>query len=229
LKAPEGSQGAQIGIGAGLFALGLGLVTAGVMTGNPFLIQGGVGLGLSGAGMALGSLLQPPAPKNNSPTGQATSFSLTGTQNGIAQVGQLVPFVAGRWNKVFPLHVAQPYTTWQGSTQYMHCLLSAGLGPLLISNVRIGDTLIDDMKGVTWQLRSGRDTERAAWPGDPNHPQRARRANGADAGRDRRSPILGIHVPAGHLPSQQLGQDQQQFGHAQDRASPLRHQLVDDS
>ena len=152
LKPPEGSQGAQLGIGAGLFTLGAVLFATGI--GGPI----GIGLMFSGAGMVAGGLLQPPAPKNNS-TSQATSFSLTGTQNGIAQVGQLVPFVAGRWNKVFPLHVAQPYTTWQGSTQYMHCLLSAGLGPLLISNVRIGDTLIDDMKGVTWQLRSGRDTD----------------------------------------------------------------------
>ena len=117
------------------------------------------GLLFTGAGMAAGGLLQPPAPKSNSPTSSNSSYSLTGTQNTIAQVGQLVPFVAGRWAKVFPMHIAQPYTTWEGSTQYMHCLLSAGLGAVDITNLKIGDVLVTDMDNVKWQIRPGFDTD----------------------------------------------------------------------
>jgi hypothetical protein len=97
----------------------------------------------------------------SSPTAGKQSYTITGTRNEMAQVGQPIPFVAGRWAKVFPLHIAQAYAAWEGETQYLHALLSPGWGPVKIENLKIGDVPFAEFPGLTYQVREGRDNDTA--------------------------------------------------------------------
>ena len=93
-KSPEGTggPGSMFGLPP---ALSIGLSVAFPFILAPFL--------LAGAFSSISGFLQPPTPK--SPKQGNTSYSLTGTSNDAPEVGQVVPYVAGRI-KIYPLRAS---------------------------------------------------------------------------------------------------------------------------
>jgi hypothetical protein len=71
-----------------------------------------------------------------------TVYSVSGMSNQLDPWGP-IPLALGfvRWA---PKHGARPYTEAAGSDQYIRALLDWGLGPLLIEDIQIGDTLLTD-------------------------------------------------------------------------------------
>ena len=124
---------ANSGITSNPFFLGAGIAFAPFMLG-PFAIAG-----LSGVFSAIGNFLMPPPPK--SPKSGSTAYSLTGSSNDAPEVGQIVPYVAGRM-KFFPLRVSEPYTTTEGGQQYLHAIFGCGFGPLYFEEIGVGDTTV---------------------------------------------------------------------------------------
>lgn len=100
---------------------------------------------------AVNLLVPPPMPKL---PGAGDPFdtlnSLTGTQNR-ATVYSPIPCVIGTV-RFFPTHAALPYTEIMGSDQYLRLLLDLGPGDLAVSNIKIGETAIEDYDDVQWEV-----------------------------------------------------------------------------
>lgn len=144
------------------------VVTWGVgaaLAGTAFAAYGGVAGALAGgivsaAGMmAVNALLPPPKPRMRDTTSSATSptYSLTGTRNQLAPY-QPVPRVYGR-HRLFPPLAAYPVTWGSGNTNSLSQLFTCGYGPLVIEDIRIGETPIGHYEQVTLEVREG-------WDGD---------------------------------------------------------------
>ena len=173
--APQGGQsGGQIAfqIGIVLAAAAAAYFTAGLLgppvagslvAGSGLLSAGGAAAvgGLVGAAVTVGGTFAAmslfPPPKTEEVDNRA-SYSITGTSNEIAQVGQVIPYVAGRY-QVYPLHVAEPYVTMEDGEQYLHMLLSPGFGPLNWIEIKIGDVPIDEIEDLEYETREGRPTD----------------------------------------------------------------------
>ncbi|WP_226560734.1 TipJ family phage tail tip protein [Salipiger thiooxidans] len=126
------------GISLGAFGLNAIFVATAVAT-----------VGLIGA--ALNSLMpQPQSPKNQT---AKSRYKITGWQNE-ATPDEPVPLPLGRI-RVAPVYAAQPYTEVIGDDQYIRALFLFGYGRLDISDIRIGDTPIDEFDGVDIQIREG--------------------------------------------------------------------------
>ncbi len=78
------------------------------------------------------------------------NFSINSQSNTVSRFG-IVPKVYGR-HKIFPRVAANPYVELLGGgknySQYLHCIYDFGLGPMNISDVKIGNTLLSDFQGV---------------------------------------------------------------------------------
>jgi hypothetical protein len=114
------------------------------------------GLIVSLGSFAVNALLPPPKPKLSdlASLGRAApTYSLTGTRNQLAPYQQ-VPRVYGR-HRIFPPLAGYP-TTWSDDVnQILAEHFCVGYGPLVLEDVRIGDTPITDYTGVTLELRPG--------------------------------------------------------------------------
>lgn len=116
-------------------------------------------------GMVINSLFAPPSPNLDqrrlpdvSPT-----YSLSGGSNQPRPYSPL-PLVLGR-HRVFPDLSARPFNEFEGYDQYLLSTFNFGLGDLRITDLRIGDTPIDDYNGVTMQ-ESGDDGVLTLFPGN---------------------------------------------------------------
>ena len=116
---------------------------------------------LSTAGMlALNALVPPPKPKLSvrAGAGAGTDFlkspSITGGRNPINKFGP-IPKVYGRC-RVVPPFAARPYTEIVGSDQYLRELFAVGYGPLKITDLKIGETSIEEFEGVEYEVCEGR-------------------------------------------------------------------------
>ena len=69
-----------------------------------------------------------------------------------------VPVILGRHKMVPPLG-AQTYTEIHGGSQYLRMLAVWGYGPLTVSDVKIGETDINDFDDVEIETREGRSTD----------------------------------------------------------------------
>lgn len=132
-------------------ALGYGLLSAGTLGGS--LLTAGIGI----AGSLAVSALIPPATPNIPQLGgmnldRSPALSITGTQNQMNLYG-VVPKVLGRM-RLFPPYAAEPYTEIVGNDQYLRCLFCLGYGPLLISDLRIGEDPIENFEDVEIEVRS---------------------------------------------------------------------------
>lgn len=128
-----------------------GFTGLGVLGTNAIFL--GVAAGLGALAVAGLNALLPEIPEMNTQQGEDT-YSLSGWRN-TARPGEPIPLPLGRI-RVSPMFAAQPYTEVVGDDQYVRALFCFGYGPLKISEIRIGDTPIDDLIGVQCEVREGR-------------------------------------------------------------------------
>jgi hypothetical protein len=114
------------------------------------------GLAIAGT-LALGALVKPgrlgaqtltnSGSAGNGPQESAT-YGVSGAQNAINRYG-VVPRVYGR-HRVTPPMAAEPYVVSSGTTQTINILLDFGYGPLLVEDIRIGNTPITQFPTARW-------------------------------------------------------------------------------
>ncbi|WP_025324510.1 host specificity factor TipJ family phage tail protein [Deferrisoma camini] len=85
--------------------------------------------------------------------------SLLGGRNALRRY-EPIPRIYGR-RRIYPAHGALPYTEIVGSDQYLVQAFCLGYGPLQITDLKIGDTPIDQFQGVEYEILQGYDTDPA--------------------------------------------------------------------
>jgi len=128
---------------------------------TPFQIYAtGVGVAMISS-MLLNALVPPPMQKLDERTGLdlTRSPSLSGASNRINKYGP-IPKILGI-HKVIPPFAMEPYTSFTGNDQYLHLLFCIGYGPLLIEDLKIGDTDLTEFKDVYYEVRNGFDDDDA--------------------------------------------------------------------
>ncbi|WP_425099128.1 TipJ family phage tail tip protein [Tropicibacter sp. S64] len=114
-------------------------------------------IAISSLGVAALNALIPQPKKPSELKDPEETWSLAGWQNQ-ATPGEPVPLPMGKI-RVAPVFAAQPYSEIVGDEQYVRALFLFGYGRLKISDLRIGETSIDDFDGVTVELREGQDSD----------------------------------------------------------------------
>ena len=129
------------------------------------VLAGGV---LIGGSLALNALIPPSRQLDDGMGAGAAnpSFFLTGTKNQLLPFGTL-PQVLGR-HRIFPPYAARPFTEVVGDDNYLRCLFTCGLGPLALSDLKIGETPLDNYQDVDVDIRYGyaNDAPLAGFPSD---------------------------------------------------------------
>jgi len=139
---------------AGPFAvgpLGLGLASGslGAAVGGA-LVTAGVGtLGM----LAVNALVPPPQPGLSSGRRDAPTYSIEGSRNTPRPLS-VVPQVLGRHRMVPPL-AAQTVTELSGADVYLRMLVTWGLGPVTIDEIKIGETPLDQFADVEIETELG--------------------------------------------------------------------------
>lgn len=112
------------------------------------------GVGLVGF-LLVNALIPPPAIGNTGMASQSTdvSYTVSGMQNQSNAYG-VIPQVLGRV-RMYPPYAAEPYTETVGSDQYFRAMFTFGYGPLSITDIRIGDTPIDEFEDVDYEVKEG--------------------------------------------------------------------------
>jgi len=82
-------------------------------------------------------------------------FAISGWQNEM-RPGAPVPYPMGA-HRYAPPYAASSWTEVVGDQQYIRALFTCGYGPLRISDLRIGETSIDDYDNIDIEIREGRD------------------------------------------------------------------------
>lgn len=106
-----------------------------------------------GSSLLLNALIPPPVyePEGfNGPPGytDSQSFSIAGQSNTVRRFG-LVPRVYGE-HRFFPAVAANPYTVLETDpssgkpVQYLYCIYDFGMGPAYVTDLKIGDTPLDN-------------------------------------------------------------------------------------
>lgn len=141
---------------AGMAVIGtitLGQIVSGVVT-----IAGG---------LLINALLPPPRPDLSRASGRldqpSPTYSLAGGANR-ARPYEPLPWVMGRHRITMDL-AARPFTEIEGTDQYLYQVFHAGLGDVLLSDFRIGDTPVSAYQGVEIQV-SGPDGRLTLFPGN---------------------------------------------------------------
>lgn len=101
-----------------------------------------------GASLAVSALV---APHSSTDSSSGNSWrQLTGTANGYNQWGR-IPCVIGqmRW---YPPHAALPYSEQLGEKSYHYYLFELGYGDIEVSDIRIGETSIDEYDEVEYHV-----------------------------------------------------------------------------
>ncbi|MEO0861536.1 MAG: phage tail protein [Pseudomonadota bacterium] len=115
-----------------------------------------IGASLSVVGTLLvGALI--PQEQPDQITAPRDVFQVSGWQNRAA-LGAPVPLALGRM-RYAPPFAARSYTEIVGDVQYVRALFCFGYGPLKISDLRIGQTPIDEFKNVEIEVREGRSDD----------------------------------------------------------------------
>ncbi len=122
-------------------------------------IAGAAAAGLSaafsqGVQILLKAALIPP-PRTPVPKQETTphSYTVSGTANAAAAFSPIPKIYGAR--RIFPQYAASPYNELVGFDQYLRMLFLLGYGPLDISQIKLGDTALEDYEDVEWELRSG--------------------------------------------------------------------------
>lgn len=116
----------------------------------------GIANSLAAAGVMLAGnlLLNALIPqKDNRSATQSPTYSVSGWRN-VENPDGPVPAVLGK-HRMAPVIAASTYSEVVGDDQYVRFLGTFGYGPLLIENIRIGDTPIGNFTGVEMEVRGG--------------------------------------------------------------------------
>lgn len=130
-------------------------------------IAGKLGTPLVAAGLTVvGSLLVNalvPMPEADA-TKDKRNYQITGWANEV-RPDEPVPDIYGR-HRVAPPFAATSYTEIVGDQQFVRAVFCVGLGPVKISDIRLGETSIDDYDDVEMEIREGRadDAPLALYP-----------------------------------------------------------------
>lgn len=104
------------------------------------------------ATMAINAIVPPYVtdPATYDASGGDTKYSLEANGNQVNRFGSVLA-VLGR-HKIYPQYAANPYTEQVGNDTYLRMLMNWGYGPLEVSDIRIGDTPIDDYRNVEYEF-----------------------------------------------------------------------------
>ncbi|MBO9717532.1 MAG: hypothetical protein J7507_12170 [Pseudoxanthomonas sp.] len=136
----------------------LSVFTAGVASGaylagvSVFGLSGaalGAAIGILGS-LAISALTKPPMPGAGASGTEGQWRQLTGSGNQVNPWG-VIPFVVGE-SRLFPCHAALPYSEAVGEASYQFCLFDLGYGDLEVSDIRIGDTPIEDYDDLQYEI-----------------------------------------------------------------------------
>ena len=110
---------------------------------------------ISFAGRLAMSALAPPARQSSkiSAVKDTPTMFIQGAKNQILPFG-IIPQILGK-HRVFPPMGARPYTETIGNEQYLRMLFIWGYGPLDISDLKIGETPLEEFTGVEIEHRYG--------------------------------------------------------------------------
>ena len=112
------------------------------------------GVALAG-GLVINALFPPPRPEGPDTAAPRQVYSLAGGANR-PRLHQPMMLVLGE-HRVYPDLLASPYLDMDGQESDLQQMVSFGLGNLDISDIRVGDTPLDDYIGVQKEiLREGR-------------------------------------------------------------------------
>lgn len=125
-------------------ALGLGTQFTG-------LVAAGLTAGIAALGGLLVNALVPA--RTNARDAEKPTFAISGWRNG-ANPGGVVPAVMGR-HRLAPNFAAGNYTEIVGDDQYVRALFIIGYGPVVVSDIRIGETPIANFSDVEYEVRQG--------------------------------------------------------------------------
>ena len=154
VKVTPGISGAVALIGAlasaaGTAAAGTGITIAGI--GLSAATVGAVAGAVASvvATLVLTSIFSPSQPTRSRLESESQVFSITSARNRIIPFGA-VPEVLGQ-HRFVPPYGAVPYTEIIGNDQYLRFIVLWGYGPVDVSDVKIGNTPIEDFDGVVQQ------------------------------------------------------------------------------
>tara|TARA_R110000803_G_scaffold210841_1_gene284330 strand:+ start:44363 stop:48370 length:4008 start_codon:yes stop_codon:yes gene_type:complete len=149
----------------GILAKSFGAVGAKSLVGLGTLTYGGLAGGIISAvgSLIVNAIAPPPRPKlptlsglASNGTGDSAALSITGSRNRINQFG-VVPTVLGT-HRIVPPFGAVPYTELVGNDQYLRLILTFGTGPLVITELKIGETLLSEFTDVEKEFTRGFQT-----------------------------------------------------------------------
>lgn len=140
----------------GLFAAVSGIFSAisGTAIGS-LLLNAAIGIGVS---WLVGQLFQPKQSKI-SQSEPKISYSLVGSRNSTAQ-WEAIPLLLGT-HRITPSYGAIPYTERVGFDQWLRMIFAPCYGPVDLSAVKAGESLLSAFEDTTVQLKAG-------YTGDPN-------------------------------------------------------------
>lgn len=109
------------------------------------------GIGIAGA-LAVSALIPPPKRRGSSGL-EGSGLGISGTRNELRE-NDPIPVVLGKF-RFAPPYASQPRSETIGDDQYLRLLFLVGYGPLAISELKIGDTAIDEFEGVEYEVLDG--------------------------------------------------------------------------
>lgn len=130
------------------WAMGMGFAQG---TAGFAVASGLIGMGVSLVGQLLINALIPPAAPEDEKS--RNRYSISGWRNRLEPDGA-VPVVLGRI-RYAPPFAARSYTEIVGDWQYVRAAFCVGYGPVEISDLKIGDTAIEEYDEVEVELRQG--------------------------------------------------------------------------
>ena len=153
---------------AGLGYASLGM-SAAKLTLAGRLVAGGIGIV---GNMLINAIAPPPKPsnansaRNDNPTESPTMF-IEGARNSLEPYG-VVPTCLGK-NRMFPKQAARPFTETVDNDQYVRQLFTYGFGKVLLSDFKIGETLISEFNDLQLEHRQDGDLNDGVdlFPNDP--------------------------------------------------------------
>lgn len=128
------------------------LTAAGTYTAGSLFTAGVIQATVATVGMLAVNAVVPPYvtdPVTYDASGGDTKYSLEAGGNQVNRFGSVLA-VLGK-HKIYPQYAANPYTEQVGNDSYLRLLLNWGYGPLEVSDIKIGDTPIEEYKNVEYE------------------------------------------------------------------------------
>jgi len=145
------------GLGRGAFIALTALVASNLIAPGLGLTAFASGVFTLGVTLAVSSLLPPPSTEQPSTSFSDSQMYTIGSQSNAVKRLNMVPKVYGT-HRMFPNVAANPYTEFEADpdtgklVQYLYGIYDFGLGPMEVSDIRIGDTSIGDFSDVEYRL-----------------------------------------------------------------------------